>query len=536
VAKILVADDNSNIQKMVGLALKDQGIDVVAVGNGEAAVRKISDIKPDLVLADVFMPVRNGYEVCKYVKDDEALKHIPVILLVGAFDPLDEQEAQRVGADGVLKKPFVPPDPLISMVKSALQRAGVSLTKEPPPAPKVEPPPIPSMPKIAAAPPSYLPEPEEEPPAAATFSTRPAPMTFESNTQPFGNLTDSPAIDDDAVFAVSPNASIAAERNWGSTEEEEEEVEDEESSTASWRVSSMDDAVAEAPAGKTDWREAAFAELGSEKKQTGNSEDWAPSIEKDALSITEEEAAALARKQESIVASLPSRAQADWTKAIQEVLPEKTETVEQYLAPVVEEEKFVPPPPPPPPMPQHLAPVSETKPEATQFANSWMAGAVSPWEAEIQRASQLNSTWDNGVATQAAVAEPPGVTETHANSEVLAASESRSEIAEHLKTAEDVVTTPEAARAVESLLSSETQEILHEETAQVISEQAPSAIEALESAAKSAVAAPPTAPPNMDEVVAKILAKLNPEVLQAVTREILKPVVEAMVKEELQKK
>jgi len=93
----------------------------------KAAVRKITDIKPDLVLADVFMPVRNGYEVCKFVKDDSTLSHIPVILLVGAFDPLDEQEAQRVGADGVLKKTFVPPDPLISMVKSALARAGVSL-------------------------------------------------------------------------------------------------------------------------------------------------------------------------------------------------------------------------------------------------------------------------------------------------------------------------------------------------------------------------------------------------------------------------
>src|SRR6267154_213796 len=88
VAKILVADDNSNIQKMVGLALKDHGIDVVAVGNGEAAVRKISDLRPDLVLADVFMPVRNGYEVCQYVKMDPSLAHIPVILLVGAFDPL----------------------------------------------------------------------------------------------------------------------------------------------------------------------------------------------------------------------------------------------------------------------------------------------------------------------------------------------------------------------------------------------------------------------------------------------------------------
>src|SRR6266403_2273252 len=61
VARILVADDNSNIQRMVGLALKDQGIDVVAVGNGEAAVRKISDIIPDLVLADVFMPGRDRW-------------------------------------------------------------------------------------------------------------------------------------------------------------------------------------------------------------------------------------------------------------------------------------------------------------------------------------------------------------------------------------------------------------------------------------------------------------------------------------------
>src|SRR5271165_4370275 len=170
VAKILVADDNSNIQKMVGLALKDQGIDVVAVGNGEAAVRKISDIHPDLVLADVFMPVRNGYEVCRYVKEDAALKHIPVILLVGAFDPLDEQEAQRVGADGVLKKPFVPPDPLISMVKSALLRAGVPLgpaahaekTAEPLARPVVELTNPAVRPKVAALAPEKITEVEPE--------------------------------------------------------------------------------------------------------------------------------------------------------------------------------------------------------------------------------------------------------------------------------------------------------------------------------------------------------------------------------------
>ncbi len=120
--KILVADDNANIQKMVVLAFEERGIQVVTVGNGEAAVRRMPDLNPDLVLADIFMPVRNGYEVCEFVKKDERFSHVPVILLVGAFDPLDEKEARRVGADGVLKKPFVPPDPLIAMVMSALEK------------------------------------------------------------------------------------------------------------------------------------------------------------------------------------------------------------------------------------------------------------------------------------------------------------------------------------------------------------------------------------------------------------------------------
>ena len=167
---ILVADDNTNIQKMVSLAFEDRGITVVAVGNGEAAVRRIPDLNPDLVLADIFMPVRNGYEVCEFVKKDERFAHVPVILLVGAFDPLDEKEARRVGADGVLKKPFVPPDPLIAMVISALEKnprvvaelAKAKTAPEPPAmadaadsfeianVPKPEPKPLPEFPEPTA--------------------------------------------------------------------------------------------------------------------------------------------------------------------------------------------------------------------------------------------------------------------------------------------------------------------------------------------------------------------------------------------------
>jgi CheY-like chemotaxis protein len=163
VPRVLVADDNSNIQKMVTLALEERGVDVVAVGNGEAAVRRLADVNPDLVLADVFMPVRNGYEVCEYVKKDARFSHVPVILLVGAFDPLDEKEARRVGADGVLKKPFVPPDPLIAMVMQVLEKnpriaAEIARQKEviaePPPQPealevplRAEPKPLPEFPE-----------------------------------------------------------------------------------------------------------------------------------------------------------------------------------------------------------------------------------------------------------------------------------------------------------------------------------------------------------------------------------------------------
>jgi len=253
VAKILVADDNSNIQKMVVLALKDQGIEVVAVGNGEAAVRKIADIKPDLVLADIFMPVRNGYEVCKFVKDDSALSHIPVILLVGAFDPLDEQEAQRVGADGVLKKPFVPPDPLISMVKAALARAGIALgtpaSTPPPPMPVAAKPQPPPVARIAPPAPASLQEPEDDLETAVFSVPRSSPLTIATSAQPlaFGSLLETATPEDEAVFAIPPKHT-APDRDWGSSAGTEEEEEPQESSkTGSWRISSAIEETASEP-------------------------------------------------------------------------------------------------------------------------------------------------------------------------------------------------------------------------------------------------------------------------------------------------
>lgn len=104
--KLLLADDSVTIQKVIELTFADEGVRVVAFSNGQDAIDKLEELAPDIVLADVFMPSKSGYEVCEYVKQNEKLKAIPVMLLVGSFEPFDEAEARRVGADDILTKPF----------------------------------------------------------------------------------------------------------------------------------------------------------------------------------------------------------------------------------------------------------------------------------------------------------------------------------------------------------------------------------------------------------------------------------------------
>jgi CheY-like chemotaxis protein len=104
--KLLLADDSITIQKVVDLTFADEGVSVVCVNNGREAIERLEEFAADVVLADVFMPQMNGYEVCEYIKQNDKLKHIPVMLLVGSFEPFDEEEARRVGANDILTKPF----------------------------------------------------------------------------------------------------------------------------------------------------------------------------------------------------------------------------------------------------------------------------------------------------------------------------------------------------------------------------------------------------------------------------------------------
>ena len=209
--RILVADDNSNIHRAVALALKDAGVEVVAVGNGEAAVRKIAEIKPALVLADIFMPVRSGYEVCEFVKQDPRFAGVPVVLLIGAFDPFDEREAQRVQADAILKKPFVPADSLVRTVTDLLAQSAARLSPAPVAAPvvKAEPPVAPPAPPAQ----EFMDEPVE-----ALELPKPR-LEWNSKDQPvaFGTLLETPANEtgaDDSVVTAQRDPNLGEPAFW----------------------------------------------------------------------------------------------------------------------------------------------------------------------------------------------------------------------------------------------------------------------------------------------------------------------------------
>jgi CheY-like chemotaxis protein len=106
--KLLLADDSVTIQKVIELTFADEDITVIAVGDGKQAMQQAVAERPDIVLADVGMPEHDGYEVAAFVKNTPDLAHIPVLLLTGAFEPIDEDRARAARCDGVLVKPFEP--------------------------------------------------------------------------------------------------------------------------------------------------------------------------------------------------------------------------------------------------------------------------------------------------------------------------------------------------------------------------------------------------------------------------------------------
>ena len=116
--RLLLADDSVTIQKVIELTFADENVTVVAVDDGDQAIARLQAEPFDIVLADVGMPGKDGYEVASFVRDRPGPK-IPVLLLTGAFDPIDDQRVAAAGASAVLAKPFEP-QVLVARVRALL--------------------------------------------------------------------------------------------------------------------------------------------------------------------------------------------------------------------------------------------------------------------------------------------------------------------------------------------------------------------------------------------------------------------------------
>src|SRR5207247_3080047 len=103
---ILLANDSRTAPNMGRRILMDAGYEVITVNNGSAALKKIHESKPDLIVLDVYMPGYGGLEVCHRLKESVETMKIPVLLTVGKMEPFKADEAKRVRADAHIVKPF----------------------------------------------------------------------------------------------------------------------------------------------------------------------------------------------------------------------------------------------------------------------------------------------------------------------------------------------------------------------------------------------------------------------------------------------
>ena len=172
---LLLADDSITIQRVVGITFANEDYEITTVDNGDDAVAKAKEIKPDIILADVIMPKKNGYEVCEAIHADPELTRIPVLLLAGTFEAFDENRAREVGAAGYITKPFES-QALIDKVNHLVKGGAAAVEAQPAAspdapasaAPRTQPPT--AAPPAAARVPSPLPGMPRMPPRLASMS------------------------------------------------------------------------------------------------------------------------------------------------------------------------------------------------------------------------------------------------------------------------------------------------------------------------------------------------------------------------------
>ncbi len=148
-SRILLADHSPHAQRMGERILRDEGYEVATVTDGETALLRLKDLAPDLILADISLPSRTGYEVCEYVKTSGKHPQTRVVLTAGPVAAYDEARAQAAGADGFVRKPFEA-SVLLGIVQPLIEKPETTTASQPaagaaalaPPAPAAAPRPV----------------------------------------------------------------------------------------------------------------------------------------------------------------------------------------------------------------------------------------------------------------------------------------------------------------------------------------------------------------------------------------------------------
>ena len=106
--KVLVVDDEANLTRSITFILRKEGYEVEVASNGEEAINKAVQLKPNVMLLDIMMPKKNGYEVCQEVREDPDLRDIYIIMLTAKGQEVDREKGLEMGADEFITKPFSP--------------------------------------------------------------------------------------------------------------------------------------------------------------------------------------------------------------------------------------------------------------------------------------------------------------------------------------------------------------------------------------------------------------------------------------------
>jgi CheY-like chemotaxis protein len=123
--RVLLADDSPHAQRMGERILREEGFELLTATDGEEAFAQLASGMPDVILADAYLPGTSGFELCRAVKSNEALRHTRVVLTAGMLEPFDEEEARHAGCDGVLRKPFEA-SVVVEMIKALVEAARYS--------------------------------------------------------------------------------------------------------------------------------------------------------------------------------------------------------------------------------------------------------------------------------------------------------------------------------------------------------------------------------------------------------------------------